>query len=177
MKYSFWGKKKVNIVIKTSHSKCTIFSIMILLSNFHCLPSEVLFFFLSQLYYTWLKCSASVCASCFKKYEYIYNFWHCCRALFYKLSLQLVAFFYNELLINYSRYCLSPFKHCSLQWLSQPLLELCLGLNPWMPHSHQLSPLYSCHHLPQKSFVLFPAHFSMPYCIRNMFQHDITSTY
>lgn len=128
---------------------------------------------------TWLKCLASVCTSCFKKYEYIYNFWHYCGALFYKLSLQLVAFFRNELLINYSRYCLSSLSHQALlpALLSQPVLELLLGLSRRMPHSHQLSPLYSCHHLPQESSVLFPAHFNTLYCITNMFQHDTAGAY
>lgn len=70
--------------------------------------------------------------SCFKKYEYIYNFWHYWRALFYKLSLQLVAFFHNELLINYSRYCLSSLQHQALltALLSKPMLELFLGPSP-----------------------------------------------
>lgn len=50
-----------------------------------------------------------------------------------KLSLQLVAFFRNELLINYSRYCLSSLGHRAAlltALLSEPVLELFLGLSP-----------------------------------------------
>lgn len=118
-------------------------------------------FFLSQLYFILYMTSIQLqlVLAVSKKKEYIYNFWHYCRALFYQLSLQLVAFFHDELLINYFRYCPSSLQHQALltALLSQPMLELFLGPSPRTPHSCQFSPLYSCHHLPQKSSTLFPA--------------------
>lgn len=69
--------------------------------------------------------------------------------IFFKLSLRLVVFFCHELLINYSRYCLSSVSHQALftVLLNELVLELLLGTNPQIPHSPHVSPLYFCHHV------------------------------